>query len=514
MVPAGQRCQLRGGWRDAAQWCNVSQLRTQVVIIGGGPGGYEAALVAAQLDAEVTVIERDGLGGACVLTDCVPSKTLIATSGMMAALDGSASLGIRLDGDRDPAGAAPPAAAGTSRVAGGGWTASTAHATVDARRLYSRVQALAAAQSADVASRLATEGVKVVSGIGRLTGPRTVTVDNRELTADTVLISTGARPRALPGAVPDGERLLTCRQLYDLDELPAELIVVGSGVTGAEFASAYQALGSQVTLVSSRQHVLPHEDTDAAVVVEDVFRRRGMTVLGRSRAVAATAAADGVMVTLEDGRALRGSHCLLSVGMVPNTGGLGLEEAGVTLDKGGFVPVDKVSRTAVPGVYAAGDCTGVLMLASVAAMQGRIAMWHALGEAVQPLRLSHVTGTIFTEPEIATVGTTQQAVEAGRADALVVKLPLATNPRAKMQGFRDGFIKLFARRGSGIVLGGVVVAPRASELILAVSLAVEQLLTVDQMAHTFAVYPSLSGSLTEAARRLMQPADGAWSGAG
>ncbi len=201
-----------------------------------------------------------------------------------------------------------------------------------------------------------------------------------------------------------------------------------------------------------------------------------------------------------------GTHCLLTVGMVPGTSGLGLEQAGITLDERGFVPVDRVSRTSAAGVYAAGDCTGVWMLASVAAMQGRIAMWHALGEAVQPLRLSHVAATIFTEPEIATVGISQQAVEAGQADALVVSLPLATNARAKMQGFRDGFVKLFARRGSGIVLGGVVVAPRASELILAVSLAVEQLLTVDQIAHTFAVYPSLSGSLTEAARRLMRPA--------
>jgi dihydrolipoamide dehydrogenase len=162
-----------------------------------------------------------------------------------------------------------------------------------------------------------------------------------------------------------------------------------------------------------------------------------------------------------------------------------------------------VSRTSAPGVYAAGDCTGVLMLASVAAMQGRIAMWHALGEAVQPLRLDHVAATIFTEPEIATVGVTQAAIDAGQVDAAEVNLPLATNARAKMQGFRDGFVKLFARRSSRIVLGGVVVAPRASELILAVSLAVEQMLTVDQVAHTFAVYPSLSGSLTEAARRLM-----------
>jgi NAD(P)H dehydrogenase (quinone) len=473
------------------------------VIIGGGPGGYEAALVAAQLGTQVTLVERDGLGGACVLTDCVPSKTLIATSGMMAALGGAAGLGIRFAGTKSRQGGA-----GAVADRGSDPAAALAHACVDAQQLNSRVRALARAQSADVAARLAADGVEVRSGTARLAGPGTVVVGGSEISADVVLIATGARPRVLPGAVPDGERLLTCRQLYDLSELPAELIVVGSGVTGAEFASAYQALGSQVTLVSSRDRVLPHEDADAAAVVEDVFRRRGMTVLSRSRAGQVTRSGDSITVLLEDGRAVTGSHCLLAVGMVPATGGLGLEEAGITLDERGFVPVDRVSRTSAAGVYAAGDCTGVMMLASVAAMQGRIAMWHALGEAVQPIRLGHVAATIFTEPEIATVGVSQQAVTSGSVDATAVKLPLATNARAKMQGFRDGFIKLFASASSGTVLGGVVVAPRASELILAVSLAVEQLVSVDEMAHTFAVYPSLSGSLTEAARKLMRPAEG------
>jgi NAD(P)H dehydrogenase (quinone) len=479
----------------------VSQPRARIAILGGGPGGYEAALVAAQLGAQVTVVDSDGLGGACVLTDCVPSKTLIATSGTMSVLDASADLGIRLAGTEAAAG--DPA----GRSARGAQPWPPRRATVDAPRLYARVKALARAQSADVALRLAAEGVEVITGRGRLAGPHTVVVDDREISADAVLIATGALPRVLPGAEPDGERILNWRQLYDLAELPPELIVVGSGVTGAEFASAYQALGSQVTLVSSRHRVLPQEDADAAAVVEDVFRRRGMTVLGRSRAGGVKRAGNRVVVTLEDGRTVHGSHCLLTVGMVPATRDLGLEEAGITLDHQGFVEVDRVSRTTAAGVYAAGDCTGVMMLASVAAMQGRIAMWHTLGEAVQPIRLSHVAATIFTDPEIATVGVTAEAVEAGEADALVVKLPLATNARAKMQGFRDGFVKLFARRGTGIVLGGVVVAPRASELILGVSLAVEQSLTVDQMAHTFAVYPSLSGSLTEAARRLMRPSD-------
>jgi NAD(P)H dehydrogenase (quinone) len=462
----------------------VSKPHAKIAIIGGGPGGYEAALVGAQLGADVTVIERDGLGGACVLTDCVPSKTLIATSGMMAALEDAPSLGIRI------------------KQGGNG------AALLDAPRLYSRVRSLARAQSADVASRLSAEGIKVISGTARLAGPHRVVAGDTEIEADAVLIATGAEPRILPGSEPDGERVLTWRQLYDLDKLPEELIVVGSGVTGAEFACAFQSLGSQVTLVSSRDRMLPHEDADAAMVVEDVFRRRGMTVLGKSRAQQVVRTGDGVAVTLSDGRTVRGSHCLLTVGMVPNTSGLGLAEAGIAMDGGGFVQVDKVSRTTAPGVYAAGDCTGVLMLASVAGMQGRIAMWHALGEAVKPLRLANVAATIFTEPEIATVGVPEKAVAAGEIpDATVVKLPLATNPRAKMQAFRDGFVKLIARRSSGTVLGGVIVAPRASELILGISLAVERSLSVDHLAHTFAVYPSLSGSLTEAARKLMQPAE-------
>jgi dihydrolipoamide dehydrogenase len=492
----------------------VSQRRARVVILGGGPGGYEAALVAAQLGAHVTVVEEDGLGGSCVLTDCVPSKTLIATSSLMATLGGTHDLGIRFDGAA--ATAAPAATAATAATA----TATTTTAPTatsgavprpvayaDAKRLNARIRDLAWAQSADVAARLAAEGVEVISGRGRLIGAGVVAVGEREITADTVLIATGARPRELDLARPDGERLLTCRQVYDLDELPGDLVVVGSGVTGAEFASAYQALGSQVTLVSSRDHMLPNEDRDAAVVVEDVFRRRGMSVLSRSRAVFASRTADGIEVGLDDGRVVPGSHCLLTVGMVPATTGIGLEEAGVEVDAHGFIAVDRVSRTSAPGVYAAGDCTGVLMLASVAAMQGRIAMWHALGEAVQPLRLRNVAATIFTEPEIATVGASQQDVDRDPVSTRVVKLPLATNARAKMDGFGDGFVKLFTRAVSGVVLGGVIVAPRASELILGVSLAVEQSLTVDQVAHTFAVYPSLTGSITEAARQLMQPAD-------
>ncbi len=263
---------------------------------------------------------------------------------------------------------------------------------------------------------------------------------------------------------PDGERILTWQQIYSLDELPERVVVIGSGVTGAELAQAYLGLGSQVVLVSSRDRVLPGEDADAATVIEDVFRKRGMEVLNKSRAASVDRTADGVVVTLVDGRTVEGSHALLAVGSVPNTAGLGLEEAGVELSPSGHIQVDRVSRTSTPGVYAAGDCTGVLPLASVAAMQGRIAMWHALGDAVSPLNVRGVAANVFTEPEIATVGISQNAADAS-PDVESVTLPLGRNPRAKMQGISDGFVKLFCRKGYGTVLGGVVVAPKASELI-------------------------------------------------
>ncbi|MBD7949140.1 MAG: NAD(P)H-quinone dehydrogenase [Oerskovia sp.] len=464
---------------------------SRIVILGGGPGGYEAALVARRLGADVTVVERQGLGGAAVLTDVVPSKTLIATADWMTIADRAADLGIRLPVD----------------------TAKAAHPAmrrhmVDLDAVNTRVMALAAAQSADIHARLEREGVRVLIGEGRLEGPSRVQVTLQEdaaevsVDADVILLALGATPRVLPTAIPDGERILTWTQLYNLKELPERLIVVGSGVTGAEFAGAYNALGSDVVLVSSRDRVLPGEDADAAELIEGVFRSRGMTVMSRTRAEAAVRTDEGVEVTLADGRVVKGSHVLLAVGSIPSTAGIGLEEAGVRLTPSGHVQVDKVSRTSVRGIYAAGDCTGILPLASVAAMQGRVAMSHALGDAVSPIKLRTVAANIFTAPEIATVGYSEEKLKEQGSKYVTTTLPLARNPRAKMLGMRDGFVKLFAHPEASVVLGGVVVAPRASELIFPITLAVAHRLTVDDVAEAFTVYPSLSGSIAEVARML------------
>ncbi|MFM2438471.1 MAG: hypothetical protein RLZ55_1290 [Actinomycetota bacterium] len=457
---------------------------SRVVIIGGGPGGYEAALVAAQLGAEVTLIEDVGMGGSAVLSDCVPSKALVAVADAARATYESADLGVLVAGR----------------------TLDRSQVSLELGAVNARVVALARAQSDDIRARLERDGVRLVDGRGVMVGPPRVlaiTATGEQLfDADVVLVATGARPRVLPEAAPDGERILTWEQVYSLTDVPEHLIVVGSGVTGAEFASAYRGLGSEVTLVSSREHVLPGQDPDAAAVIEQAFGRRGIMVMGLSRAQAARRTADGVIVTLADGRAVEGSHVLMAVGSVPNTERMGLLESGVRCSPSGHVEVDRVSRTAARGVYAAGDCTGVLALASVAAMQGRIAMWHALGDAVAPLDLMTVSSNVFTTPEIATVGVTQADADSGRINVDSICLPLATNPRAKMADMKEGFVKLFARRGTRIVVGGVIVAPQASELIYPVAIAVEQRLTVDEVAHSFTVYPSLSGSIGEAARRL------------
>ena len=466
--------------------------RDRVAILGGGPGGYEAALAGAQLGAEVTLVERSGVGGSAVMTDVVPSKSLIATSEATTAVRESSDLGVQF-------------------FAKDGGKALRPEVAVNLAAVNKRVLGLAQRQTEDMRQTLLDAGVRVVEGEGRLDGRDAIVVstaagdagtDFDRIEADTIVIAVGASPRKLESAMPDGERIFSWAQLYTLQSVPEHLIVVGSGVTGAEFASAYRGLGAEVTLVSSREQVLPGEDADAAAVIEDVFKRRGMNVLSRSRAEKVERTADGVIVTLADGRTVEGSHCLMAVGSVPNTQGIGLRTAGVQTTESGHIRVNRVARTSIPNIYAAGDCTNFMPLASIASMQGRTAIFHALGDAVSPIELRNVAANIFTQPQIATVGFSQSQIEDGTADGVIRKLPLSSNPRAKMMGIRDGFVKIFARTGSGTVIGGVIVAPNASELIFPLALAVEHRLNVDQVARAFAVYPSLSGSITDAARAM------------
>lgn len=462
----------------------------RIVIIGGGPAGYEAALTGALYGADVTLVEEQGPGGNSVLTDCVPSKSFIAGANIKTEMRRADDMGLKTgDGIR---------------------------LAID--ELNDRVKELAYQQSADIRAGLQRAGVNLIDGRAYFEAEKTnsllhkVTIEHNDgskhvVECENVLIATGSSPRVLPNAKPDGERIFNWKQIYNLTELPEHLVVVGSGVTGAEFVSAFAEMGIHVTMVASRDRILPHDDADAADTLETVLGERGVDLVKDARVDEVVNTGKGVIVRTQDGREIHGSHALMSIGSIPRTHDLGLEKPGIELTPSGHIHVDRVSRTNVNGIYAAGDCTDLMPLASVAAMQGRVAMYHALGESVTPLRLKTVAQAVFTRPEIATVGVTEQQIKDGEVSARTITLPLKSNPRAKMRSLRHGFVKLFCREHSGLVIGGVIVAPNASELILPVALAVTNNLTVNNLAETFAVYPSLSGSITEAGRRLVQHGD-------
>ena len=474
-------------------WQNGSVTETtpkphNIVIIGGGPGGYEAALAGTQLGANVTLIERDGIGGNAVLTDVVPSKTLIATADAAQSVAHAAELGIRFSADGKQI---------------------SPKVEVDLATVNGRLREIADAQSGDMLQSLKDAGVRIINGSGRLDSNHFVVATDHNgkeerLEAKTIIVAVGATPRELPSAKPDGERILTWKQLYNLAELPEHMIVVGSGVTGAEFASAFNGLGCKVSLISSRDTVLPGEDQDAASLIEAVFTRRGMNIYSKSRAEAVVNKGDHVEVTLADGRVIEGSHCLMAVGGIPNTADLGLDGAQIAVTESGHIVANKVARTSRANVYAVGDCSTALPLASVAAMQGRTAVFHSLGDIAVPTHPRNVASNVFTSPEIASVGWSEAALNEGKVSGFVHKISFDENPRAKMQGIEDGFIKLICSTG-GTVIGGVVVGPKASELIYPIALAIENRLTVDDVARTYTVYPSLTGSITDAARALHIP---------
>jgi NAD(P)H dehydrogenase (quinone) len=459
-------------------------VKQRIVILGGGPAGYEAGLVAAELGADVTIVSDEGLGGNSVLWDCVPSKALIVAAEAMGWVHTAERMGVHVAG------------------------ATVDRTVVDFPALSRRILDLGADQSADIERKVDATGARIVRGRGRISSLHEVTVDATDgttstLPADNVLIATGSAARILPFFQPDGERILTGQHIYGLPEVPEHLIVVGSGATGAEFAHAFIRFGARVTLVSSRDLILPTEDPDAAQVIEDVFERRGMTILRRSRAQRCERTADGVVVGLQDGTEVHGSHALFAVGQVPVSADLGLEIAGVQTNGWGGIDVDGVGRTSCRWIYAAGDVTGRVMLASVAAMQGRVAMWHILGQAVTPIRWDSVAATIFTDPEVATVGMSREDAEAASIPVITQRLDFRGNPRAKMADTTDGFVKIHAMVGSGMVLGGVVVSSKASDLIQPLAVAVQNRLSVSQLAHTMAVYPSMQGSVAECARLAM-----------
>ena len=443
------------------------------VIVGGGPAGNQAASHAARHGAKVTLIERDVIGGAAHLWDCIPSKAMIATGGAMAFVERSEGMGLAaLDADLD----------------------------TDALKL--RITDIEEHLRTSTEDLLSDQGVRVIRGTGRLTGPHSVQVGTEELEADAILVATGSRPRIPDWCQPDGDRILTTRQAYPPAVMPEHLVVIGSGVTGVEFVHMFASFGAKVTLVVSRQQVLPNKDPEVAAALEEEFLRRGVKLFIGARAVGIDRTDDGVEVRCDDGRVARGSHALLAIGLVPNSEGLGLEAAGVEVDERGFVPVNQHCQTNLAHVYAAGDVSGRLPLSSVAAMQGRKIAEHVMGMQTREHRhldYDKAPQAVFTEPEIAEVGVAEAEAFATGRKIRVTKVPFSSNPKALINHDPRGFVKIVSDPATGIVLGGSIVGAHAAELISVLALAVNCNLRVADVVDSLLVHPSVAESLTEAA---------------
>ena len=476
---AGPRVGPRVGPGTAAPATSVASgpMAQRLVVIGGGPAGNQAATTAARLGADVTLIERDVLGGAAHLWDCIPSKAMIATGDAMTLLRQAEGMGLR---------------------------GVDAHLDFDALR--TRIAGIEHRLEHSVSGLLASQGVRLLHGTGRLVGPHEVEVTEVDGTvsvipADTVVLSTGSRPRIPDWAPIDGERVLTTRHAYPPPTLPEHLIVVGSGVTGVEFVHMFSAFGCQVTLIVSRQQVLPQKDPEVAAVLEDDFLGRGVKLFKGARAEGIDVTDEGVAVRCDDGRVARGSHVLLCIGSIPNSEGLGLEEVGVELD-GGYVKVDHNCKSSVPHIYAAGDLSGKLPLSSVASIQGRKIAEHALGLHAGPHRhldYEKAASAIFTDPEIADVGLAEADAFAEGRKVRVTKVPFSASAKALINNDPRGFVKIVSDPATGVVLGGSIVGRHAAELISVIAVAVTAGLKVIDLAECILVHPALAEALTEAA---------------
>jgi pyruvate/2-oxoglutarate dehydrogenase complex dihydrolipoamide dehydrogenase (E3) component len=457
------------------------------VVIGGGPAGVRAASTAARLGAEVTLVERDVMGGAANLWDCVPSKAMIATGGLVNRARRAEILGlVPLRPD------------------------------VDLPALARRVRDIEVRLAASMTAQLESQGVRIIRGTARLSGPHTVEVEparpaveapvdsaaSESIDADAILVATGSFPRIPSWASVDGERVLSTRQAYPPPVIPDHLVVVGSGVTGVEFVHMFASLGSAVSLIVSRQQVLPLKDPEVAAALETDFLERGVALLKGARASGVETSPTGVTVRCDDGRVVEGSHVLLCIGSVPASEGLGLESAGIELTESGHVPVNHHCQSRVPHIYAAGDLSGRLPLASVAAVQGHKVAEHVMGLHTREHRhldYDKAASAIFTEPEIADVGLAEAEAFALGRKVRVTKVPYAASSRALIDGDPRGFVKLVSDPATGVVLGGSIVGAHASELVSVIALAVAANLKVRDLAESLFVHPALAEALAEAA---------------
>jgi dihydrolipoamide dehydrogenase len=431
------------------------------------------------MGAEVTVVERDVVGGAAHLWDCIPSKTMIATGGAISFSNRLEGMGLENN-----------------------------DAEVDVDSLTTRIASIKNRMRDNNTEILESQGVRILRGSGRFTGPHTIEVECADgpqtVEFDAAMVSTGSQPRVPEWCHPDGDRILTTRDCYPPKVFPESVTVVGSGVTGVEFVHMFSSFGAKVTLVVSRQQVLPGKDPEVAAVLEQEFMRRGVKLVmgARAEAIKRSESGDTVVVRCDDGRVIESSHAVLAIGSVPNTAGIGLDAAGVNVNDWGYVDINQHCVTNVGHIYAAGDISGKLPLSSVASIQGRKVAEHVMGLHTRNHRhldYDKAASAIFTEPEIADVGLAEAEAFASGRKIRVTKVPFSSTAKAMINSDTRGFVKIISDPNTGEILGGSIVGRHAAELISVIAVAVTASLTVSDLVESILVHPALSEALAEAA---------------
>ncbi len=440
-------------------------------MLGGGPGGYVAAIRAAQLGLSVTLVEEADLGGICLNWGCIPSKALLRNAEVLRLVSDAGRFGIQ-----------------------------TGPVTADFDAAITRSRAVVAQLVQGVGFLMRKNGIEVVRGRGRLTSEQSMTVgpSAQTVVASQIVIATGARSRSLPSLPIDGETVVTSRQALEQGRLPATCLIVGGGAIGAEFAYVYRAYGVAVTIVEALPRLLPAEDPDISRELTRQFERQGIAVRPGTTVQGAERTGGGVRVLLGDGSAMEVERVLVATGVEPNVSDIGLETVGVALDRGA-IRVDAQMRTSVPGVFAIGDVVGPPLLAHVASAQGVVAVETAAGRQVAALDYAQMPRCTYCQPQVASVGWTEEEARAGGRAVRVGKFPFSASGKAIAMGETAGFIKTVVDAESGALLGTHAIGSEVTELLPEMVMAAWAGVRPDQFEALVHAHPTLSEGLKEAA---------------
>jgi dihydrolipoamide dehydrogenase len=443
-----------------------------VLVIGGGPAGYVAAIRAAQLGLRTICVERERLGGICLNWGCIPTKALLRSAEVLHLVQNAADYGVLCDNPR-----------------------------IDFSRIISRSRQVAEGRSKGIDFLFKKYKVESLPGTAQLAGRGKATVraaaGTRTIEAKHTILATGAGPRGLPGIEPDGKQILTYREAMSLPERPRSLCIIGAGAIGAEFASFYHALGTEVHLLEALPRILPLEDEEVSQTVERSFKKRGIKVRTGVKVTGAKPDASGVTVTVE-GESLRTDKLLVSVGVRANTAGFGLEAVGVKLTDRGFIQVDADYKTTAPGVHAIGDCAGPPLLAHKAMQEGIVCVETIAGKRSHRVDYASIPSCTYSSPEVASVGLSERAAREKGLEIKVGKFPFAASGKAHAAGEVEGFVKAVVDAKHGEILGVHMVGAHVTDLIIEPGLAKTSEATAHEIMATAHAHPTLSEAVQEA----------------